>query len=152
MVKKTQDGEEGKGKLIGDKLTEIMRKQNVSVTELADATGLRINTISRLKNNQNGVSGGSLLKICEVLGVSAAVFEDGNEELMLNTMIVKALSELSEDIVDVIIDALGDKRKLEFMLEGIKIADEFSLTAEECHAILTNMVRTGLEIGWIKKG
>lgn len=138
MVRNMQDGEEGKGKRIGDKLTGIMRKQNVSVTELADATGLTINTISRLRNNQNGVSGSSLLKICESLGVSTAVFEDGNEELMLNSMIVKALAELPEDVVNVLTDALGDKKKLEYMLMGIKVAEDFNTSPGMCYIIIKN--------------
>ena len=138
MVGNTRDSEEGRGKKIGDKLTEIMRKQNVSSTELADATGLRLNTISRLRRNQNGISGSSLLKICKALGVSTAVFEDGNEDLMINTMIVNALAALPEDVVNVLTDALGDKRKLEYILMGIKVAEDFSTPADMCYTIIKN--------------
>lgn len=138
MARKPRDGEEIKGKIIGEKLIKIMSKQNVTVKELSEATGLTVNTISRIRNNRNGVSGSSLDKISEALGVSTAVFEDGSEELMLNSMIVKALAGLPEDIVGILTDALGDKRKLEYILVGIKIAEDFSTPADMCYIIVKN--------------
>lgn len=137
---------------IGDKLREIMAKQNITNVELARMTGLSVTTISRLRNNQNGINGGTLMKISRVLGVPLDVFEEGNTGLAMNTLALKGLEGLPRETADAVINAIGNKRKLEYVIAGIRLSEESNLNPDEIITVVLNYENLVNSIGGKGRG
>ena len=69
---------------IGNKLDELLKKQNVTVTELARRVGVAPTTIySIIQRNNKKVDIDVLLNIADVLGVDADYFRDSDKPVTI---------------------------------------------------------------------
>lgn len=65
---------------LGNIIRKLRRKQNISIEQLAEKTGLSTGLISQLERNITGPSVASLWKIAKALNVSINYFFEGFEE------------------------------------------------------------------------
>ena len=69
---------------IGNKLDELLKKQNVTVTELARRVGVAPTTIySIIQRNNKKVDIDVLLNIADILGVDADYFRDSDKPVTI---------------------------------------------------------------------
>ena len=67
--------------LIGSKIKSIRETKNLSLEEIAESSGLSVEQISSIENDQNLPSLGPLIKIARALGVRLGTFMDDNDAL-----------------------------------------------------------------------
>ena len=67
--------------VIGHKIKGIRESKNLSIEEIAESSGLTVEQISSIENDQNLPSLGPLIKIARALGVRLGTFMDGNDAL-----------------------------------------------------------------------
>ena len=67
--------------LVGSKIKGLRESKNLSVEEIAESTGLSIDQINSIENDQNLPSLGPLIKIARALGVRLGTFMDDNDSL-----------------------------------------------------------------------
>lgn len=67
--------------IVGHKIKGIRESKNLSVEEIAERSGLSIEQITSIENDQNLPSLGPLIKIARALGVRLGTFLDDNDEL-----------------------------------------------------------------------
>ena len=67
--------------LVGSKIRGIRESKNLSIEEIAERSGLSIDQISSIENDQNLPSLGPLIKIARALGVRLGTFMDDNDAL-----------------------------------------------------------------------
>ncbi|WP_433180766.1 helix-turn-helix domain-containing protein [Actinoallomurus sp. CA-150999] len=68
---------------IGDRLRRARRQRELTIEQLAQATGLTKGFLSQVERDRANVSVASLLRICEVLGVRVGeLFDDGESGLV----------------------------------------------------------------------
>ena len=68
-------------KIVGEKIKSLRETKQISVTELAERTGLAIEQIERIENNVDIPSLAPLIKIARALGVRLGTFLDDQEEV-----------------------------------------------------------------------
>jgi len=67
--------------IVGKKIQGIRESKNLSVEEIAERSGLTIEQIASIENDQNLPSLGPLIKIARALGVRLGTFMDDNDAL-----------------------------------------------------------------------
>ncbi|MBP5386290.1 MAG: helix-turn-helix domain-containing protein [Prevotella sp.] len=67
--------------IVGHKIKSIRESKNISIEEIAERSGLSIEQITSIENDQNLPSLGPLIKIARALGVRLGTFLDDNDEL-----------------------------------------------------------------------
>ena len=67
--------------VIGHKIKGIRESKNLSIEEIAESSGLTVEQISSIENDQNLPSLGPLIKIARALGVRLGTFMDDNDAL-----------------------------------------------------------------------
>ena len=67
--------------IVGHKIKGIRESKNLSVEEVAESTGLSVEQINSIENDQNLPSLGPLIKIARALGVRLGTFMDDNDAL-----------------------------------------------------------------------
>ena len=67
--------------IIGSKIKGIRETKNLSVEEIAESSGLSVEQINSIENDQNLPSLGPLIKIARALGVRLGTFMDDNDAL-----------------------------------------------------------------------
>ncbi len=67
--------------IVGHKIKGIRESKNISIEEIAERSGLSIEQITSIENDQNLPSLGPLIKIARALGVRLGTFLDDNDEL-----------------------------------------------------------------------
>ncbi|MCQ2211430.1 MAG: XRE family transcriptional regulator [Paludibacteraceae bacterium] len=67
--------------VIGSKIKAIRESKNISVEEISERSGLSIEQIASIENDQNLPSLGHLIKVARALGVRLGTFLDDNDEL-----------------------------------------------------------------------
>jgi transcriptional regulator with XRE-family HTH domain len=67
--------------VIGLKIKGIRETKNISIEEVAERSGLSVEQIVSIENNENLPSLGPLIKIARALGVRLGTFLDDNDEL-----------------------------------------------------------------------
>jgi transcriptional regulator with XRE-family HTH domain len=67
--------------LVGSKIKGLRESKNLSVEEIAESTGLSVDQINSIENDQNLPSLGPLIKIARALGVRLGTFMDDNDSL-----------------------------------------------------------------------
>ena len=67
--------------IVGHKIKGIRESKNLSIEEIAERSGLSIEQITSIENDQNLPSLGPLNKIARALGVRLGTFLDDNDEL-----------------------------------------------------------------------
>ena len=66
---------------VGSKIKGLRETKNLSVEEIAESTGLSVEQINSIENDQNLPSLGPLIKIARALGVRLGTFMDDNDSL-----------------------------------------------------------------------
>ena len=66
---------------IGSKIKGIRESKNLTIEEIAESSGLSVEQISSIENDQNLPSLGPLIKIARALGVRLGTFMDDNDAL-----------------------------------------------------------------------
>ncbi len=67
--------------IVGSKIKGIRESKNLSIEEIAERSGLTIDQIKSIENDQNLPSLGPLIKIARALGVRLGTFMDDNDAL-----------------------------------------------------------------------
>ncbi len=67
--------------IVGLKIKGIRESKNLSIEEIADRSGLSVEQIESIENDQNLPSLGPLIKIARALGVRLGTFMDDNDSL-----------------------------------------------------------------------
>ena len=67
--------------IVGSKIKGIRETKNLSIEEIAERSGLSIDQINSIENDQNLPSLGPLIKIARALGVRLGTFMDDNDAL-----------------------------------------------------------------------
>ena len=67
--------------IVGHKIKGIRESKNLSIEEIAERSGLSIEQITSIENDQNLPSLGPLIKIARALGVRLGTFLDDNDDL-----------------------------------------------------------------------
>ena len=67
--------------IVGHKIRGIRESKNLSVEEIAESSGLSVEQINSIENDQNLPSLGPLIKIARALGVRLGTFMDDNDAL-----------------------------------------------------------------------
>ena len=70
-----------KNSIVGSKIKGIRETKNLSVEEIAERSGLAVEQIISIENDQNLPSLGPLIKIARALGVRLGTFMDDNDAL-----------------------------------------------------------------------
>lgn len=71
----------GNNKIIGEKIKSLRETKQLSVAEVAERSGLRVEQIERIEGNVDFPSLAPLIKIARVLGVRLGTFLDDQAEL-----------------------------------------------------------------------
>ncbi len=71
----------GNNKIIGEKIKSLRETKQLSITEVAERSGLRVEQIERIEGNVDFPSLAPLIKIARVLGVRLGTFLDDQTEL-----------------------------------------------------------------------
>ena len=66
---------------VGSKIKGIRETKNLSIEEIAESSGLSVEQINSIENDQNLPSLGPLIKIARALGVRLGTFMDDNDAL-----------------------------------------------------------------------
>ena len=66
---------------VGSKIKGLRETKNLSIEEVAESTGLSVEQINSIENDQNLPSLGPLIKIARALGVRLGTFMDDNDAL-----------------------------------------------------------------------
>ena len=66
---------------VGSKIKGIRESKNLTIEEIAESSGLSVEQISSIENDQNLPSLGPLIKIARALGVRLGTFMDDNDAL-----------------------------------------------------------------------
>ena len=66
---------------VGSKIKGIRETKNLSIEEIAESSGLSVEQITSIENDQNLPSLGPLIKIARALGVRLGTFMDDNDAL-----------------------------------------------------------------------
>ena len=67
--------------LVGSKIKGLRETKNLSIEEVAESTGLSVEQINSIENDQNLPSLGPLIKIARALGVRLGTFMDDSDAL-----------------------------------------------------------------------
>ena len=67
--------------VVGAKIKGLRESKNISIEEIAERSGLSIDQINSIENDQHLPSLGPLIKIARALGVRLGTFLDDNDEL-----------------------------------------------------------------------
>ncbi len=67
--------------VVGAKIKGIRETKNLSIEEVAERSGLSVEQVNSIENDQNLPSLGSLIKVARALGVRLGTFLDDNDEL-----------------------------------------------------------------------
>ena len=67
--------------IVGSKIKGIRESKNLSIEEVAESTGLSVEQINSIENDQNLPSLGPLIKIARALGVRLGTFMDDSDAL-----------------------------------------------------------------------
>ena len=71
----------GNNTLVGSKIKGLRETKNLSIEEIAERSGLSVEQINSIENDQNLPSLGPLIKIARALGVRLGTFMDDNDAL-----------------------------------------------------------------------
>ncbi len=67
--------------VVGHKIKSVRESKNLSVEEISERSGLAVEQINSIENDQHLPSLGPLIKIARALGVRLGTFLDDNDEL-----------------------------------------------------------------------
>lgn len=118
--------------MIGKRIQEILDKKDMTQAELAELTGMSLAHINRIINGKSEPDK-TVAKIAEALDVPVHALY--SEDAQISALAIKNLEKLPADIVK----ALGDKRKLDYIVLGLELSETPDVTPEEIKIIVEQM-------------
>lgn len=132
--------------MIGDRIQEILEKKGMTQSDLAQRVDMSLAHINRIINGKSEPDK-TVVKIAEALGVPVHALY--SEDAQISALAIKNLEKMPADIVK----ALGDKRKLEYVILGLEISDsDIQFSPEEIKIILEQMQEYRDKIKEARKG
>ena len=118
--------------MIGDRIKEILEKKGMSQAELSQRVDMSIAHINRIVNGKSEPDK-TVAKIAAALDVPVHALY--SEDAQISALAIKNLEKLPADIVK----ALGDKRKLDYIVLGLELSDNNEVAPEEIRIIVDQM-------------
>lgn len=132
--------------MIGKRIQEILEKKGMTQADLAQRVNMSLAHINRIINGKSEPDK-TVAKIAEALDVPVHALY--SEDAQISALAIKNLEKLPADIVK----ALGDKRKLDYIVLGLELSDnndEFS--PEEIKIIMEQMKEYRQKMREVRKG
>ena len=118
--------------MIGNRIQEILEKKGMTQADLARKVNMSLAHINRIINGKSEPDK-TVAKIAEALDVPVHALY--SEDAQISALAIKNLEKLPADIVK----ALGDKRKLDYIVLGLELSDNNDVTPEEIRIIVDQM-------------
>jgi transcriptional regulator with XRE-family HTH domain len=132
--------------VIGNRIQEILEKKGMTQADLAQRVNMSLAHINRIINGKSEPDK-TVAKIAEALDVPVHALY--SEDAQISALAIKNLEKMPADIVK----ALGDKRKLEYVILGLEISDsDVQFSPEEIKIILEQMQEYRDKIKEVRKG
>lgn len=129
--------------MIGNRIQEILDKKGMTQVELSEKTDMSLAHVNRIINGK-AEPDKTVAKIAQALEVPVHALY--SEDAQISALAIKNLENLPVDIVR----ALGDKKKLDFILLGLDLSDS-ELSPEEIKLIIEERERFEKKIKEIRK-
>jgi transcriptional regulator with XRE-family HTH domain len=129
--------------MLGNRIQEILVKKGMTQIELADKIGMSVAHVNRIINNRSEPDK-TIAKIAEALDVPIHALY--SEDAQISALAVKSIENLPADVVQ----ALGDQRKLNYVLLGLDLS-EGELSPEEIKLLAEERERVNKKLKEIKK-
>lgn len=97
---------------IGHKIKGIRESKNLSVEEVAESSGLSIEQINTIENEQNMPSLGPLIKVARALGVRLGTFMDDSDSL--GPVVTRATDREKDSSISFSNDAVDARKHMEY--------------------------------------
>lgn len=97
---------------IGHKIKGIRESKNLSVEEVAESSGLSIEQINTIENEQNMPSLGPLIKVARALGVRLGTFMDDSDSL--GPVVTHATDREKDSSISFSNDAVDARKHMEY--------------------------------------
>jgi len=118
--------------VIGKRIQEILDKKDMTQAELAELTGMSLAHINRIINGKSEPDK-TVAKIAEALDVPVHALY--SEDAQISALAIKNLEKLPADIVK----AIGDRKKLDYIVLGLELSETPDVTPEEIKIIVEQM-------------
>lgn len=118
--------------MIGKRIQEILDKKDMTQAELAELTGMSLAHINRIINGKSQPDK-TVAKIAEALDVPVHALY--SEDAQISALAIKNLEKLPADIVK----AIGDRKKLDYIVLGLELSETPDVTPEEIKIIVEQM-------------
>lgn len=122
-----------KKRVIGNRIQNILDKKGMTQAELAEKTDMSLAHINRIINGKSEPDK-TIAKIAQALDVPVHALY--SEDAQISALAIKNLENLPVDIVR----ALGDKKKLDFILLGLDLSDSL-LSPDEIKIVIEERER-----------
>jgi transcriptional regulator with XRE-family HTH domain len=119
-------------RVIGNRIQEILEKKGMTQADLAQRVNMSLAHINRIINGKSEPDK-TVAKIAEALDVPVHALY--SEDAQISALAIKNLEKLPADIVK----ALGDKRKLDYIVLGLELSDNNDVAPEEIRIIVDQM-------------
>ena len=129
--------------MIGNTIREILDKKGMTQEELAQKMSMSLAHVNRIINGKSEPDK-TISKIAEALGVPVHALY--NEDIQITALAIENLNSLPNNVVK----ALGDKKKLEYILLGLALSDSV-LSTEEIQLVVKEWERVERKLKHIKK-
>ncbi len=97
---------------IGSKIKGLRETKNLSIEEIAERSGLSVEQINSIENDQNLPSLGPLIKIARALGVRLGTFMDDNDAL--GPIVCRAADREKDSSISFSNDATDARKHMEY--------------------------------------
>ena len=97
---------------IGHKIKGIRESKNLSVEEVSESSGLSIEQINTIENEQNMPSLGPLIKVARALGVRLGTFMDDSDSL--GPVVTRAADREKDSSISFSNDAVDARKHMEY--------------------------------------
>lgn len=118
--------------MIGNRIQEILEKKGMTQADLARKVNMSLAHINRIINGKSEPDK-TVAKIAEALDVPVHALY--SEDAQISALAIKNLEKLPADIVK----ALGDKKKLDYIVLGLELSDNNEVAPEEIRIIVDQM-------------
>lgn len=118
--------------MIGNRIQDILEKKGMTQADLAQRVNMSLAHINRIINGKSEPDK-TVAKIAEALDVPVHALY--SEDAQISALAIKNLEKLPADIVK----ALGDKRKLDYIVLGLELSDNNDVAPEEIRIIVDQM-------------
>jgi transcriptional regulator with XRE-family HTH domain len=119
-------------RVIGNRIQDILEKKGMTQVDLAQKVNMSLAHINRIINGKSEPDK-TVAKIAEALDVPVHALY--SEDAQISALAIKNLEKLPADIVK----ALGDKRKLDYIVLGLELSDNNDVAPEEIRIIVDQM-------------